>query len=223
MRKSLYFRFCKYRHILSSLYFNVHYLGWKQGLKLPIIFMSPIKFRDMKGKILLKGDVRHGQIAIGIPGNEMFDYSTKCIWSNQGGTVEFEGSFGTNPGASFVIRRGAILRIGNRSSLGQNLRILCSIEILIGDELVGSWDVTIMDTDSHYFDVDGKLSEFSNRISIGNHCFIGSGVSILKGTSIADNVVIASRAVVSGKLLESGAMYAGVPAKIKKHNIKYLK
>lgn len=190
---------------------------------MPIIFFAPVRFRDMKGNVEVEGKVRHGQISIGLPGNEMFDYSTPCIWSNQGGTVIFHGSFGTNPGTSFVIRENATLRIGNHSSFGQNFRILCSSSIIIGNELLGSWNVTIMDTDSHLFQTDGHQSTFSKEIVIGNHCFIGSDTSILKGTYIPDGAVIGSRAVVSGKLLEPNALYAGVPAIIKKHNIKYLK
>ncbi|WP_297676521.1 DapH/DapD/GlmU-related protein [uncultured Bacteroides sp.] len=177
----------------------------------------------MKGKIILPQNIHFSIASIGLPGNEMFAYNTPNIWNDQGGKIIFQGSFGTNPGASFVIRNNALLQIGDKSSFGQNLRILCSKGITIGKELLASWDITIMDTDSHYFDENGKISEFSNEISIGNHCFIGSGASILKGTSIADNVVIASQAVASGKLSEASALYAGVPAIIKKHNIKYFK
>lgn len=212
-----------YRHIFSSLYFNIHYLGWRRGIKLPVVFYSRVIFRDMKGKVIIKGNMRRGQVAIGLPGNEMFDYSTPCIWANQGGIVIFEGTFGTNPGASFVIRQNATLSFGDRSSFGQNLRILCSKSILIGKELLASWDVTIMDTDSHVFESEGKETVFSKPISIGNHCFVSSGVNILKGSTIADEAVIASKSVVSGILSEPHALYAGVPAKIKKHKIKYLK
>lgn len=223
MRKSFRYRLCKYKHILASLRFNIHYFGWRDGFKMPVVFMSPIKLRDMKGNVIIKGNVHHAQICIGLPGNEMFDYSTPCIWSNQGGTVEFDGTFGTNPGASFVIRKDATLSIGTHSSFGQNLHVLCSKYIRIGSELLGSWDVTIMDTDSHYFEVDGKLTEFSKGITIGKHCFVGSGASILKGSTIADGSVIASKAVVSRKLTECNTLYAGVPATYKKRNIKYIK
>lgn len=223
MKKSLYYKWCMAKNLLYTLRFNFHYFKPTVAFRLPVVFYSPVKLRSMKGKILLPENVKFSMVSIGLPGNEMFSYNTPNIWCDYGGEILFEGSFGTNPGASFVIRKGAILKLGAHSSFGQNMKILCTVEINIGNELLASWDITIMDTDSHYFDINGKLSEFSNRISIGNHCFIGSGASILKGTSIADNVVIASRAVLSGKLLEPSALYAGVPARIKKHNIKYLK
>ena len=109
-------------------------------------------------------------ISIGLPGNEMFAYNTPNIWNDQGGQIIFQGSFGTNPGASFVIRNNALLQIGNKSSFGQNLRILCSKEITIGKELLASWDITIMDTDSHYFKnmETEMLSESSKAITISS-------------------------------------------------------
>ncbi len=223
MGRSLYYKWCMLKNLPYTLRFNFHYFKPNIAFHLPIVFYSPVKLRSMKGKIILPENIRFSIISIGLPGNEMFAYNTPNIWNDQGGQIIFQGSFGTNPGASFVIRNKALLQIGDKSSFGQNLKILCSKDIKIGEELLASWDITIMDTDSHYFDIGGKLSEFSSGISIGNHCFIGSGASILKGTSIADNVVIASQAVVSGNLLESSVLYAGVPARIKKHNIKYLK
>lgn len=223
MKRSHYYRLCKYKHILSSLCFNIHYFGWRDGLKMPVIFFSPIKLRDMKDRVIIKAPIKSGLIAMGLPGNEMFDYKTPCIWSNQGGTVEFNGSFGTNPGMSFVIRKDAHLTIGAHSSFGQNLRILCSEKIDIGNELFGSWDVTIMDTDSHYFDNNGMKSEFSKPIFIGNHCFVGNGVSILKGSIIPDKTVIAAKAVVTGTLQNSQSLYAGIPARFVKQGIQYLK
>lgn len=220
---SHYYRLCKYRHILSSLYFNIHYFGWKDGLKLPVTFFSPIKLRDMKGRVVIKASIKSGLIAIGLPGNEMFDYKTPCIWSNQGGTVVFKGSFGTNPGMSFVIRKDARLIIGEHTSFGQNLRVLCSKEISLGDEILGSWDVTIMDTDSHYFENNGIKSEFSKPIFIGNHCFIGNGVSIQKGSVIPEKAVIAAKSVVTGVLQNAESLYAGIPARLVKQGIQYLK
>lgn len=223
MKKSLYYKWCMLKNLLYTLRFNFHYFKPSIALHLPVVFYSPVKLRSMQGKILLSEKIKYSMISIGLPGNEMFVYDSPNIWNDQGGTILFQGSFGTNPGASFVIRRGAFLNIGTRSSFGQNLRILCSKEISIGNELLGSWDVTIMDTDSHYFEVDRKSSDFSKGITIGNHCFIGSGASILKGVEIADEAVIASRAVVAGKLLTPNGLYAGMPAKIRKYNIKYIK
>lgn len=225
MTKSQFYKFCILRHLLSSIRFNIHYFGWRKGWLLPVVFLSPIKLRDLRGKVIINGPLKYAMVSIGIPGNEMFDYNAPCIWSNQGGTVIFKGSFGTNPGASFVIRNNAQLLLGNHSSFGQNFRILCSQSISIGSDVLGSWDVTIMDTDSHIFEniQTHEKSPFSKTIKIADHCFIGNGVSILKGASIPADSVIAAKSVVTKLLLETMSLYAGVPAKLVKKGIRYTK
>lgn len=223
MRKSVFYRFCELRYLYSTLRFNYHYFGLKGVLIRPVVFYSPVKIRNMKGTIKLNSPMRHAMVSIGIPGNEMFPYNTHNIWSDQGGEIVFEGSFGTNPGASFVIRKGAVFRIGSRSSFGQNLKILCSKEINIGAELLASWDITIMDTDSHYFKdyESGSLSECSASVYIGGHCFIGSACTLLKGCKVPDGSVIASHAVVTSRLDHDNALYAGIPARFVKSGISY--
>lgn len=177
----------------------------------------------MKGRIKFNSPMRHGMVSIGLPGNEMFPYTTPNIWSDQGGVIIFDGSLGTNPGASFVIRKDAVLHIGDHSSFGQNLKILCSKQISIGAELLASWDITIMDTDSHFFRHcnTGQLSDFSKPISIGSHCFIGSACTLLKGCVLPYGAVVGSRTVVTSCLVEECALYAGIPAKFIKSDITY--
>lgn len=72
MRKSIYFRLCGLRHLISSIRFNFHYFSLKSAVKLPVMFYSPVKLREMKGKIVLDSPVRHSMVSIGLPGNELF-------------------------------------------------------------------------------------------------------------------------------------------------------
>lgn len=89
-----------------------------------------------------------------------------------------------------------------------------------------SWDITIMDTDSHYFyDVlKDEVTEFSSRILIVRHCFVGSDTIILKGTSLPEYSVIGTRSIVKGILEKrmSLYLYAGSPAVLKKEHVSYL-
>ncbi len=222
MTRSLYYRWCACKNIISTLRFNFHYFPISIAIKLPVVFYSPVKLRSMDGKIIINGDIKHSMISIGLPGNDLFSYSTHNIWVDQGGVIIFNDTFGTNPGASFVIRKGANLVFGG-GSFGQNLKILCSKEIHIGNSLLASWNITIMDTDSHYFKntETGNTSIFSQPIRIGDGCFIGNNTTILKGAKIANGAVVSSNAVVHGVLNIENALYAGVPAIIKKEILHY--
>lgn len=223
MRKSLYYKWCMLKNLPYTLRFNFHYFKPRIAFHLPVVFYSPVKLRSMKGKVILPKNIRFSIISIGLPGNEMFAYNTPNIWNDQGGQIIFQGSFGTNSGASFVIRNNALLQIGNKSSFGQNLRILCSKEITIGKELLASWDITIMDTDSHYFKntKTGMLSEYSKAITIGKHCFIGSTCTLLKGSYLPDGSVVAACSVVTKVLDRDNSLYGGSPARFIKSDIVY--
>lgn len=211
------------KNLPYTLRFNFHYFKPSIAFHLPIVFYSPVKLRSMKGKIILPENIRFSIISIGLPGNEMFAYNTPNIWNDQGGQIIFQGSFGTNPGASFVIRNNALLQIGDKSSFGQNLKILCSKDIKIGEELLASWDITIMDTDSHYFFnlKTDELSEFSKPIEIGNHCFIGSSSCILKGSRLPHGAIVASHSIITKIMEKENSLYGGIPAKHIKSDIIY--
>lgn len=223
MRKSLYYKWCMLKNLPYTLRFNFHYFKPCIAFHLPVVFYSPVKLRSMKGEITLPNNTHFSMVSIGLPGNEMFRYNTPNIWNDQGGQIIFQGSFGTNPGASFVIRNNALLQIGDKSSFGQNLRILCSKEITIGKELLASWDIAIMDTDSHYFlnTETGALSEYSKAITIGEHCFIGSACTILKGSRLPNGSVVAARSVVTKILNKENSLYGGSPARFIKSDIVY--
>lgn len=223
MRKSLYYKWCMLKNLPYTLRFNFHYFKPSIAFHLPIVFYSPVKLRSMKGKIILPENIRFSIISIGLPGNEMFAYNTPNIWNDQGGQIIFQGSFGTNPGASFVIRNNALLQIGAKSSFGQNLKILCSKDIKMGEELLASWDITIMDTDSHYFFnlKTDELSEFSKPIEIGNHCFIGSSSCILKGSRLPHGAIVASHSIITKIMEKENSLYGGIPAKHIKSDIIY--
>lgn len=52
------------RSLLSSIYFNFHYLPFSQALKLPILLYKP-KLRTLKGSIeIVGGEVRYDKIRL---------------------------------------------------------------------------------------------------------------------------------------------------------------
>ena len=54
------------RSILYSIYFNFHYLPFKQAIRLPILFYKP-KFKDLKGSVKIVGELKFGMIRLGFP------------------------------------------------------------------------------------------------------------------------------------------------------------
>ena len=80
------------RYIVYSIYFNFHYLPFKQALKLPIILYKPKLYR-CKGKVIIApkdGVIRPGMIKLGFNNVSVYPNSG-IVWENLGGTIIFRG------------------------------------------------------------------------------------------------------------------------------------
>lgn len=224
MKRSILYRLCMMRHIFVSLRFCLHYFGLRGAMTLPVVFYAPCRFRSLKGSVELRGTMKRGMVAFGLPGNDMFPRFTPCIWNNEGGTVVLHPDVGLNPGASVTVRSGALLEIGRGVSIGQNATILCAGHIHIDSHTLISWDVTIMDTDSHYFYrlPERAVTDFSAPVRLERHSFVASGACILKGAVLPAWSALASHAVLTRGYTASHTLYGGVPARPMKEGLCYI-
>ncbi len=106
----------------------------------------------------------------------------------------------------------ALLNIGSGCSIGDRAEIHCQDNISIGDGTIIAWDCVIMDNDYH--DPHGGITKTA-PVSIGRGVWIGCRAIILKGVTIGDNSVVAAGAVVT-KDIPPNTLVAGNPAIIKK-------
>lgn len=141
-------------------------------------------------------------------------------------------------GGTFVFERGlGQITIGDRSSIGGGTMFVCTQDagIHVGSNVMISWNVTIMDSNSHSINPNirvndafdwlagvevGRMGHFkdwscveSAPVYIRDGAWIGFGSSIMKGVTIGEGAVIASNSVVT-KDVPAGAIVGGNPAKI---------
>lgn len=114
-------------------------------------------------------------------------------------------------------------RHGGRIVIGDNFKatspfIGSAIEISIGNNVMVSGGVKIMDTNFHsIFPADrlnGAVDEFPAKVVIEDDVFIGVGATVLKGSHIGARSVIAAGSVVVGLQIPPDSIVAGNPAQV---------
>ncbi|WP_338113136.1 acyltransferase [Paenibacillus artemisiicola] len=110
----------------------------------------------------------------------------------------------------------AVIEIGDHTFINRRTEIICKKHVKIGSHCAISWDVAIMDTDTHR--IEG-MSETKPTV-IGDRVWIGSKATILKGVTIGEGAVVAAGSLVS-KDVAPYALVAGVPAKPIRENVSW--
>ena len=124
----------------------------------------------------------------------------------------------------FSFYTGCTIKVGKNATLkiksgGMNVdsKIYCLKNIELGEHVFIGENVIIKDSDEHHSDSQKPMAK---PIKIGNNVWIGMGSMILKGVTIGDGAVIAAGSVVT-KNVEPYTMVAGVPAVVKKRDVKW--
>ena len=83
--------------------------------------------------------------------------------------------------------------------------------------------IDIRTSDNHgIIDEANQRLNYPHSIKIGNHVWIGQRSIVLKGTQIGDNSVVGAGAIVS-KDIPANAIAAGVPAKVVKTGVNWVR
>jgi len=132
-------------------------------------------------------------------------------------------------GHLFVFPHGGSITIGDAVYIGAETRIWSSAQLAIGDSVLISHQVNIMDTDGH--SMDPTLREIhweairtighprsaqdikAAPINIGDRAWICAGATIMKGVNVGEGAVVASRSVVT-KDVPGYKLVAGFPAEV---------
>jgi acetyltransferase-like isoleucine patch superfamily enzyme len=119
------------------------------------------------------------------------------------------------PGVKFSVisknpDKPAKLKVGEYSSVGDRTQIHCCDEITIGNYVLISWGVNILE---NYYHSTADDAVSSAPITIEDRVWIGCNVIILAGVRIGFGSIIAAGSVVT-RDVPPGMLAAGNPAKI---------
>ena len=109
----------------------------------------------------------------------------------------------------------------SRFQTGRNQRII------IGDDCMFSWDITVLGHDGHLlFDVEKKkcinntVGNIRESIVIGDHVWLGAHASVLPNSYISTGSVIGYGSIVKG-FIPNNCIVVGQPARVVKENIAW--
>lgn len=120
-----------------------------------------------------------------------------------------------------------MISIGRKTTIG-SADIFCGesdTTILIGEDCMFSRDIGMNTSDFHsIIDIStGKRINPPKDIIVGNKIWVGNNAFISKGSKVGAGSVIASRAFLSGKEFHANTVIAGLPAKVIKENVTWIR
>jgi len=186
------------RYMLYSIYFNFHYLPFRQAWKLPILLYKP-KLIKCKGTVSLESDdIRYGMIRLGFINVTLYPNSG-IIWDNRGGRTVFQGKCSIGNASAILVGKTGNIVFGKNFLSGCGLKIASHHRIIFGENMRFGWEPIVMDTSFH------KLKDMNNNqtskgygpIIMGKNNWVGSRSTILHGTQTPDYCIFGAGSILN--------------------------
>lgn len=209
------------RDLPKTVYVNFKVFNFSTACKLPLQVKYNVNIRKIyKGCMEIEEPISRFMIKLGYSGSEFISENKSSILIKNGGKIVFKKGCTIGQGFNIFIDQG-IINIGENFYSNRNLLIQCEKKIFIGNNALLGWNVSIRDTDGHAIKVNDKVREYKKEIIIEDDVWVASDCTILKGSLISKQNIVACNSVVTGKkIYMNNCVIAGVPAIVKKNNVK---
>ncbi len=133
----------------------------------------------------------------------------------RGATIRFGRFSWIGDGTKIRCHEGRV-EIGTKTVLGQDCTISAYRHVRIGEQCVVADRAMFIDFDHGIVEVDRPIRQqgiYMRPVQIGSNCWIGYGAAFLRGVTVGDNSVIGTYTVVT-KDIPANAVVGGIPARI---------
>lgn len=181
---------------LKTLRFNLHYFGLT-GFYFPVLLARNVELNKLQGSVILRG-VKPFTVKIGFGNVNIFsDKYERSTWVNNG-TIIFNGKCNLGKGVKISCSIDAKIEFGSNFVNTARMTLVCVKSVIFEDDCLVSWNVTIMDGDTHKIvSSDDVATNESKPILIKKKVWIGCEVLILKGVIIEHDCVIAAKSIIT--------------------------
>ncbi len=207
---------------IKTIYFNFHYLPFKQAIRLPI-FLHKAKLLKCKGEVKIDCvSIKPGMIRLGFVAVSLYP-NTGIVWENHGGLVTFRGRSDIGSDSAISIGKSGQIDFGENFRVTASFKITSYNSIVIDKNVLIAWDVIVMDTSFHKLkDKEGNTKgKTKGMIYIGRNNWIPTRCLVLKGTKTPDYCIFGAGSVLNKDYsnLPTHILLAGNPLQIKAENI----
>lgn len=218
--KKLFSVLLNIRSWIYSVYFNFHYLPFRQAIKLPIYLHKPKLGKDLKGSICIEGPCYRKMITLGMPQTGIYP-DNGIMFENHGGKIVFRGPCSIGGDSAISIGKYGYLEIDGLLVNNAACKIICFHHIHLEYNTRLGYEVMLMDTSFHR--IKNSDNTFTNQgvapIILRSYTWIGTRSLILPGAETAPYTIVAANSVLNKAFNKSKVLIAGQPASIRREGI----
>lgn len=209
------------RYLHQTIWFNFHYLPFKQAIKLPI-FVYKMKMKDMRGKVIIDSEnIQRGMITLGFNIVSLFP-ENGIMWDNHGGEIVFRGKCQIGNDSYLSFGKHTKVVFGDDFNSTARFRCVSYRGITFGKSARIGWDTLIMDTNFHpLYDMEKKkFKKASAPINIGDYNWFGTQCKVMAGTNTPERCIFGMNSIVTrSSEMESYCVMGGTPLRILSRNV----
>lgn len=208
------------RNVFSTLYFNLHYLPFRQAIKIPVILYKPHLIR-MKGQVVIDAPVKPGMIVMGRRCAGIYP-DNGFRWENRGGTVVFKGRFVLGNDTYLSFGEKTVVEFGDDFRSTAGLKLVSFHGIKFGRSASLGWGTLVMDTNFHsiYDIVSQQYKKAYGNIEIGDYNWFGTQCKIMHSVKTPERCIFGMGTTVTRNCeMKSFCVMGGSPVRILTENV----
>lgn len=205
--------------LIKTIYFNFRSFPLKQAVKMPAYLYGRIDIVSLKGSMIISDtEILSGMLRIGYTWGFRSKWKTRFV--NRGKIILKGKDFMLGRGGEISVLEGGCLEIGRNVQFAENVMIMCTKYINVGNNVRIAYNSQMFDSDFHYtISFENKeIRPKQASIIIGDYNWIGNHTTIKKGTvTPAYTIVAASYSVLTKdytKVVPEYSIIGGCPAKL---------